>query len=160
MGWPLHPLTYYPSICDVLSHLFLCSSDCGEKLWWSAFEYRVLGEHFGLMEHKNAVGAGDGKVGHCTQTMTWRQGVTLFQLTSSNAKTSWCVKLVPTFTSSTTGRSGQSSIHIFLATLHVTIDVICTNQKIKWYVVFQGHYTILGPISLRMKHLAPATKFL
>ena len=50
----------YPSICNALPHLILCLDNGADKVHRIAFKNRVLGEHSGLLKHKNAIGGWKG----------------------------------------------------------------------------------------------------
>jgi hypothetical protein len=113
-GYYTHATTYYPSICNALSHLIMCLGNDADKVDCIAFENRVLGEHLGLLEHKMRFG--DGKVVYCIQTMTQRHGLTLLHLKTIILQ---CTNLIPCKVSPSlhhphNGKIGQSSTHFFL----------------------------------------------
>ena len=112
-GMVVIPTTWYPSICNALSHLFMCSGNGAAILLQIALENRVVGWACGFVRTK-FFDQGLGRLGIVPkqQNMDMASPSCNWKHASSNAKTSH-VRLVSTFTGHTIKRFGQSSIHFF-----------------------------------------------
>ena len=109
-GMRVTPTTWYPSMCNALSHLFLCSDNGVAMFHRNALENHVFGctPRFGGTRkcergmERFVIVLNRRRADNASLCCSWNP-------TSSNANTSSRVRFVPTFTGHTLGRFGQSN---------------------------------------------------
>ena len=82
------PTTLYPSTCNALSHLFLCSNNSVVVLRQMNLENMVVGEHLDLLIHENVITRWEGWALYPNDEMVAWPPIAKVENQHSNAKTS------------------------------------------------------------------------